>query len=62
MYNGKDFAFKTIGGKMVIPSDVEVNRIHRENVKAAQAINPAKNAWAYWGKFNEKQAKKIKGN
>lgn len=56
MYLASSLAFQTQNGKWVFPSDREVDRIVQENRIAARSMNPARDAWTYWDRFNAKQA------
>lgn len=41
-------AYKTIGGEVIIPPRSELDRIFKENVKAAQDLNPAHKYFSVW--------------
>lgn len=63
MRRSDDFAFYTESGKIVLPENIEVDRIRNENAKVTKRIQKAleKEAWSYFGKI-EKKYPKVKPN
>lgn len=62
MYSRHDLVFKTIGGDVVWPSQQELDRINRENRKAAKELNAGADAWVYFAgkRIQKKYPKQVK--
>lgn len=53
-----DYVIKLNNGEYLRPNYKELVRLARTNATAARQMNPAKNAWGYWSKINQKSGLK----